>query len=263
MFLPQFWQLLSLNLLLIPKIMATSFAPSISVAPSNLKNLESNKIAIPIVIQAQADRETSKKRPAPPPRIPPNKVKPGGGLDFSREACSKNTESLTALVPVNNPVLTTQPYPSFLFYIPDTATSISHGEFSLLTANEKKRIYATTVTFEQTPGIIKIEIPPSTEYALEEEQYYHWYLRVYCHSSASEAFLDVDGWIHRVALTPTRKLQIEAASPDIWYDAIAQTADQLITSPQNLVTRDRWLKLLQHINLEHLADDSVVDIPQK
>lgn len=40
----------------------------------------------------------SGKRPAPPKRIPPNKVKPGGGLDFSRQTCTENNKSLVALI---------------------------------------------------------------------------------------------------------------------------------------------------------------------
>lgn len=230
-----------------------------------IADLPQKNITIFTIAQAQTeDNSTSNKRPPPPPRVPPNRVKPGGGLDFARQSCIKNSASLTALVPVDNPVLTTQPYPSFLFYIPDTSAAIRYGEFALFTADEKQRIYSTTVNFTQTPGIIKIDIPPSEQYALQEETYYHWYFRVYCQDASNpRTSLDVNGWIRRVSLTTTRKSQIEAVSPDIWYDAIAQVADNLITLPHSSRSRDRWIELLQHINLEHLADYPIVDVPQK
>lgn len=210
------------------------------------------------------ENSTTNKRPAPPPRIPPNRVKPGGGLNFARQSCGENSTSLTALVPVENPVLTTQPYPSFLFYIPDAPTAINYAEFALFTADEKQRIYSTTVNLDRTPGIIKIDIPPSEQYALEKATYYHWYFRVYCRDSSDvRQSLDLDGWVKRIPLTPTIKSKVETTSPDIWYDAIARTAKNLVTSPSSLLVRNRWSELLQHIDLEHLSNYPIVDIPQK
>lgn len=209
------------------------------------------------------ENSTTNKRPAPPPRIPPNRVKPGGGLDFARQSCT-DSASLTALVPINNPVLTTQPYPSFLFYVPDAPTAIDYGEFALFTADEKQRIYRIIINFERSPGIIKIDIPPLEQYALKEATYYHWYFRVYCQDSSDvRQSLDLDGWVKRIPLTSTIKSEIEATSPDIWYDAIAKVAENLMVSPQSFLLRKRWSELLQHINLEHLADLPIVDVSQK
>jgi hypothetical protein len=203
----------------------------------------------------------STKRPAPPPRIPPNKVKPGGGLDFGQQACSSEAESLIALIPIENPVLTTQSYPSFLFYVPDHSSAISYGEFSLFSTDEKTRVYSTNIAFESTPGIVKINLPPSPQYALKEDQTYHWYLKIYCkNKSDSSTFLDVDGWIERVPLTPNRASQIRAASPDVWYDAIALAAKNLIATPQDFTAREHWLKLLQHINQEHLSNVGIKSV---
>lgn len=200
------------------------------------------------------------KRPPPPKRIPPNKVKPGGGLDSSLSACSKQQKSLIALVPVDNPVVSTQSYPSFLFYIPDTASAISHSEFSLFTANEKTQVYSTTVDLSQTPAIIKIDLPNSTEYALETEELYHWYFKVYCKKSSSQAYVDVDGWIKRIDSTSLTEQQIQAASPDVWYDSIALVTERLIAEPQDSQARDRLLKLLQHIEQGQLVDVKIETI---
>lgn len=213
-------------------------------------------------VNAQSSTEQGEsKRPKPPKRIPPNKVKPGGGLSFSQQACANPQSSLTALIPIENPVLTTQSHPSFLFYIPDQASAISYGEFSLFTAEEKTRIYSTKISLQNTPGIIKIDLPNSPQYALETEQPYHWYFKVYCQNELnSPAFLDVDGWIERVELTPSRVTQIKTASTDIWYDAIATTAQNLLDTPQDKTVQDRWLALLRFINREHLVDTNIQSV---
>lgn len=214
--------------------------------------------------QYTSSTKSSQKRPAPPRRIPPNKVKPGGGLDFSRQACTEDTKSLVALVPIDNPVVTTQPYPSFLFYIPDGATNINHGEFSLLSADDKTRIYETSIAFEDAPGIIKIDLPPDSQYALEEGKFYHWYFKVFCRDdSETSVTLNIDGWIQRVPPTPMSKEKIEAGSTEIWYDSIVFIAENLINYPRSEKMQLLWLKLLQHINLEHLKEAPIIETSQR
>ncbi|MEM7591120.1 MAG: DUF928 domain-containing protein [Cyanobacteria bacterium P01_A01_bin.83] len=202
----------------------------------------------------------SSKRPPPPRRIPPNKVKPGGGLDFTRQACLEDTKSLVALTPINNPVTTTKSYPSFLFYIPDQASNMEYGEFSLLSADDKSRVYHTQVKFKNTPGIIKIDLPSESQYALKEGEIYHWYFRIFCQQNTDiSASLDIDGWIQRIPLTPSREKMIEAASTDIWYDSLVFTVNNLLDFPQNSQTQNNWRQLLLHINLEYLVDAPIVE----
>lgn len=216
--------------------------------------------------QTSARHQLLAKRPNPPRRIPPNKVKPGGGLDYGQQSCSSEQKSLIALIPVENPVLTTQAHPSFLFYIPDRVAAMSHGEFSLFTTEDKTRIYSTEIALDSTPGIIKIDLPPTSENALKANQPYHWYFKIYCknqtskNGSDSPTFLDVNGWIERVTSTDTRSSHIETASPEIWYDAIALAAENLMATPQDPTARERWLKLLQHINREHLLDVNIKSV---
>lgn len=206
------------------------------------------------------------KPPAPPRRIPPNKVQPGGGLDFTRSSCGGSNGSLTALIPVTSPVLTVDSHPTFLVYIPDGAKAIDYGEFSLLSADEKTRIYQTRLTLKETPGIVKIRLPQSTEYALETDRLYHWYFKLYCQQPAdsdSIAYLDVNGWVQRVDATSARKLQIKAASPKIWHDALIQVADRLKLAPEDSDLQQQWFELLKSIKLENLIQAPLLETSNK
>jgi hypothetical protein len=167
---------------------------------------------------------------------------------------------VTALIPVKNPVLTTREHPTFLFYVPYASDEVRVGEFSLLVGPEEKtRLYKTRFTLPQTPGIVSITLPSAPEYALEEGQYYHWYLKLYCQTNtSSQPTLDVNGWVQRVALTPERERQIKAATPDVWYDTSANLALSLRASPQDAKLRNDWVNLLKSIGLEDLAQEPFV-----
>jgi hypothetical protein len=156
--------------------------------------------------------------------------------------------------------LTTREHPTFLFYVPYASDEVRVGEFSLLVGPEEKtRLYKTRFTLPQTPGIVSITLPSAPEYALEEGQYYHWYLKLYCQTNtSSQPSVDVNGWVQRVALTPERESQINAAAPDVWYDASANLALSLRVSPQDARLRNDWLNLLKSIGLEDLAQEPLV-----
>jgi internalin A len=167
---------------------------------------------------------------------------------------------LTALVPVKNPVLTTREHPTFLFYVPYASDDVRFGEFSLLVGSEEKtRLYKTRFTLPQTPGIVSITLPSAPEYALEEGQYYHWYFELYCQSNtSSQPDVDVNGWVQRVVLTLERERQINAATPDVWYDASANLAQSLRASPQDARLKNDWLNLLKASGSEDLAQEPFV-----
>jgi hypothetical protein len=195
--------------------------------------------------------------PFPPIDNETIRVRPGG---LFTPSCKSTTRSLTALIPIKNPALTTREHPTFLFYVPDASDEIRVGEFSLLVGpQEKTRLYKTRFTLPQTPGIVSITLPSAPEYALEEGQYYRWYFKLYCQSNtSSQPDVDVNGWVQRVALTPERERQIKAAAPDVWYDASANLAESLRALPQDVRLRNDWLNLLKSIGLEDLAQEPLV-----
>lgn len=220
----------------------------------------SSFINSPTRAQTPTNTRLSQTPPPPPRTPPPNQSKPGGGLDASQSTCKNTSKPLTALIPVKNPVLTTSKHPTLLFYVPYSSDEVRYGEFSLLVwPEEKKRIYKTRFTLPKTPGIVSITLPSSPEYALEEGQYYHWYVKFYCQgNTSSQPDLDVNGWVQRVALTPERERQINAATPDVWYDGLANLANRLRTSPQDATLRNNWANLLKSINAEDLAQEPLV-----
>ncbi len=220
----------------------------------------SSFFSYPTMAQIQISTLLSQNPPPAPRTPPPNQRKPGGGLNESNSSCNSTSKVLTAVIPVENPVLTTREHPTFLFYVPYASDEVRFGEFSLLVwPEEKTRLYKTRFTLPQTPGIVSITLPSAPEYALEEGQYYHWYLKLYCKANtSSKPDLDVNGSVQRVALTPELEGKIKAAAPDVWYDALANLAESLRASPQDARLRNDWLNLLKLIGSEDLAQEPLV-----
>lgn len=208
-------------------------------------------------LKQRRTRRPRRFRPRPPRRLPPNQVQPGGGLDAAVQACMSQTEALTALVPVENPVYTASAHPTFLFYLPDTPESIQYAEFILLSADEKEQIYATQFV-PDAAGIVSVSLPEAGA-GLALDQPYHWYLNVHCQTVASVP--SVNGWVQRVAgadvtaqrsgemtarpnsLSSTSNAVVDTAIemdlegdvvlPELWYDAIAQTAASIRSMQAN------------------------------
>ncbi|NJR60360.1 MAG: DUF928 domain-containing protein [Cyanobacteria bacterium CRU_2_1] len=219
--------------------------------------------------QTESHLLVSELPPLPPRTPPPNQTRSGGSLNGGG-TCRESDEPLIALAPEVNPVLTTSEHPTFLFYVPYPSEQVAYGEFTVNQTNadldEVAHLYQARFTLPETPGIVSIRLP--LESALQEDTYYHWYFKIYCGSPATDSALssddsdlsdlDVNGWVIRVPLTPDLEQQINAATPDIWYDSLAQLAEQLQLSPQDQVLGDRWRSLLETIGLEELAQEPLV-----
>ncbi|MEM8805652.1 MAG: DUF928 domain-containing protein [Cyanobacteria bacterium P01_G01_bin.38] len=235
-------------------------SPGVSPGVSPLAYAQSqpaDPAATPPPIPSQAPQRVM--RPSPPRRLPPNRVQPGGGLDADQQACSNTTEALTALVPVDNPVMTALPHPSFWFYIPDSPDLIQSGEFILLSADEKTQMYNTQVALANGPGLIRVPMPAELASGLSQDTYYHWYFNVTCQAPDGEgAVLSVNGWIYRSADG------VDPAPPDNnpvahWYDTLDQAALRLSEAPQDSSAQQAWADLLTAGELGELIDKPIVD----
>jgi hypothetical protein len=231
------------------------------------------------------------------PVMPSNRTR---GLP-DQSVCPASSQELIALIPTENPVLTTAQHPTFLFYVPYGSNQVETGEFFLQDSSGKTRLYQTQFRLPEKPGIVSISLPNSPELALEENTAYHWYFRLHCTNNSTDnstanstdssqdslsaspddslninltinssssltddsaATLQVDGWVQRVAMTPTRQLQLAADSPDLWYDSLAQVAAGLLEKPQDNILRAQWRLLLQRINAENLAQEPLTGAVQ-
>lgn len=189
---------------------------------------------------AATETPISQTLPPPPSTPPPNHTRSGGSLGDT-DACDAG-EPLVALVPVNNPVLTTTDDPTILLYVPDEAESIAVGEFSVLVGvDEMTRLYHGQFTLPPTPGIVSLSLPPRPDYALAEGVPYHWYVKLHCHN---QTILTVDAWIQ----------QSTAPEQPPWYDTLAEMADRLQQNPTDPQLRQQWQALLATIDADHLAE---------
>jgi Domain of Unknown Function (DUF928) len=217
-------------------------------------------VNVPIVAQTTAPRSSQPLPPPPPSTPPPNSTRSGGSLGAS-STCDNPTQTdsprLIALVPIENPVLTTSAHPTFLFYVPYGSKQVKFGEFSILTGSaETTRLYRTRFTLPETPGVVSISLPSDSE-AIAKDVFYHWYFKLYCQeNTSSRADLEVNGWVKRVE--PIAAQSHQTAMPVAWYDAIADLGDRLRTSPQDTALKNRWRALLTLIHTEDLADKPLV-----
>jgi len=201
----------------------------------------------------------SQNPPDPPPTPPDNKTTSGGSLSGSNAFCQNSNKRLIALIPIKNPVLTTSEYPTIWFYVPQTSEEIREGEFLLQTPDGNDYHYKTRFKLPKTPGFVSISLPSLPKYALEEGKLYRWFLNLYCQgNTSSEADLDVNGWVKRVAKTPEREGQIKAAISDIWYDSLNNLASRRLASPQDEKLKNDWANLLKSIGSEQLAQEKLI-----
>ena len=210
----------------------------------------------------QTSRQASESPLPPPPATPPpaGQRTPGGGLSGEDAGCPQKSQTLTALTPVNGQGATLSEQPTFWFYIPYTPEEIRRGEFSLLTQDETQRLYRTSFELPETPGLVSIQWPNSTAFSLLEDQYYHWYVNLYCAANlTTQPDLKINGWVQRLAWTPEREYQVNTASAEIWYDAIARLAERLqTTSPETTRLRQDWAELLDLVELSELTPAPLV-----
>jgi hypothetical protein len=202
--------------------------------------------------------QIAQSRPRPPETPPDNRTQPGGGLSEVVAECTANSPPLTALIPVQNPVLTTADQPTVLFYIPDGRDRANWiGEFSIVTQDHKQRIDKIRVTLPAEPGIVSVSLPQTPENKLQRDRYYRWYFQLYC-GDTPRPDVELHGWILTVPSTPERQTQIHQGSPVIWYDAIAHVFEQRQAQPDNPQLKQQWQGLLRQIDAEALADFPLV-----
>lgn len=207
-------------------------------------------------VLSQNPKPTPRNRNLPtPPQTPPpanNKTKPGGGLSLEPESCYDQNRSVIALIPVENPVKTVLEYPTVLVYLPDNNQNIESLEFWVNSNQGKTKMSLSVPT---NSGIIQIKSPVSIELG----QYIPWYFKVTCKNQNT---IILNGWFQRVSLTSDIQRKIEAITPEIWYDVLANTAAELSKNPDDLDLKKHWVYLLEFINAEALKEERIINDKQ-
>jgi hypothetical protein len=270
---------------------AAPAAPALNTALNTAFNTALNT-AQSAVTGRRPPSQTVSRRPRPPRRLPPNQVQPGGGLEAAVQSCAPASNaaapspSLTALVPVENPVFTASAHPTFLFYLPDAPEQVEYAEFMLLSADEKEEIYATRFV-PTSAGVVSLSLPEDSAYALEVDQAYHWYFNLHCKTAKTDekGTPAVNGWVQRVepaeSVESVESIELvqpadsvneaggvsEASVPEVWYDAIAQVAETLAAGPmpQNPTAQSQfsqsqqlWENWLSAVGLDEVVHAPVV-----
>lgn len=214
-----------------------------------------------------------------PPQLPDTGApigRPKGAA--SRSPCGLDLP-LTALVPATEKTLneakvtyawgkTVAEHPTFWFYLPYPPKTLRSLEFALQDQQDND-IYRTPVALPQVPGIVNLRLP-TTSAPLETGKMYRWFFKTtfQCDPQQPSNIKDhVEGWVQRIATTPTLASQL-AASPQqqavpyatngIWYDALNSLAQLRLANPQNAALMTDWTNLLQSAGLSNMTSKPIV-----
>jgi len=201
------------------------------------------------------------------PSTPPNPGLPGRRQPASpRGPCFPGKKPLTALLPATNLGLTVAAYPTFFFYVPETAATAV--EFVLLDEENGNKLYETMFTITGKPGIFSLSLPASkTLPPLKIGKNYHWYFSVICDPEDRAGDVYVDGWVQRVEPSPALMRELDKASPgkqvalyqkyDLWHETLTTLAQQRRLSPNDSVLVAKWTNLLRAVGLEEIAQEQL------
>ncbi|HIK26610.1 MAG: DUF928 domain-containing protein [Oscillatoriaceae bacterium SKW80] len=195
---------------------------------------------------------------APPGDAAPVNTANGGTRE---EAVSK----LVALIPQTQIGRTVAARPTFLVYVPATA---SKEVFFSLQDENRNHLYQTTLKISGGGGIVQVTVPKDAP-ELEIGKNYAWFfaliepgdiLRPDSHG--------VSGWVKRVEapknitqISSLKPIELAAlyASSGIWYDTLTLLSAAKSAEPENVTLANEWKKLLQQVGLEAIATQPIVE----
>jgi hypothetical protein len=195
---------------------------------------------------------------------PPNTGQPNRREGAAtRGGCLARNHKLVALVPPSGKGLTTQAYPSFFWYLPEnTAQKL---KFTIRNS-EKIAIYTLEYILPQTvkPQIMSLTLPNFVNnQSLEIGQEYSWRLDLFCQFNDDTSVTFVENKITRVSpqanLSNTSLFnQLTAyAESGIWYDTLSSLVELRSLYPNVSEFDLAWIKLLNSVKLEDIAQESL------
>jgi len=203
--------------------------------------------------------------------IPPDRGLPGrregGG---TRGNCPRPATPLVALSPDTNFGTTTEPYPTFYWYLPELSNQFV--EFVLLDENDNE-VYRTAFQHKSASGIISVTVPTTTRISpLEIGKDYHWFFSLVCDRRDRSGDIYVEGWIQRVTPSSDLARRVVTASAEekavlyaragIWYDAVKSLAELRRTRPTDTAILNQWTALLRSVGLDNIANQPFLECCQ-
>lgn len=177
---------------------------------------------------------------------------------------------VTALIPTSTLGRTASEKPTIYYYIPTSLEAV-WVKFELLD-EENKPLYETNFQMKQTKaGVIGLDLSELKDApSLEVNTNYHWYLTIRCEPDTLDPSGDIviDGWINRVALSPTQLKQFEQTEPRerlnlyaeeaLWYETVRTLAQLRLSNPEDTIILQRWSELLNSVGLGNIAPQPLV-----
>jgi hypothetical protein len=216
---------------------------------------------------------------APGEGAPRNTSSGGVRGDVNFEAPGSNTTSQTAsggvrgedlakvipLIPANSYGRTVSGRPTFLVYLPPTA---SQEVFFSLQDADRNHHYQKTFNISGQGGIVEITLPEDAP-ELEIGKEYVWFFAPISPDGILQPDnYSVTGWVKRVespvpsdqvsSLTPI-KLATIYAQEGIWYDTLAVLNAAKLAQPDDVTLASEWKDLLQQVGLEAIADQPLAE----
>ena len=208
--------------------------------------------------------EISLTFPPPTERGAPDRTV-GAGQRGREEACVKGRTPLAALTPSNNVGTTVSANPILFWYVPQTKAK--SAEFELLD-DQGNQVYVTTLALNNTPGVVKLSLPATV--SLQKGKHYDWKFALVCDPENLGGGPSVQGWLERTELSSAQKNKLARtkdplkraevyAKAGVWQETVAIVAKLHYDRPNDSKITEAWKELLKSVDLEAIANASVVN----
>lgn len=231
---------------------------------------------LPTQVQAQLVSNTS--RHSLPSRSiadvtfdPPGDGKPddtAGGASRDGGTCPQDANALspsfTPLKPTTHAGLTVAAHPTFFIYVPQTS---AQKAVFVLKDEKEDYYYQTVLPIPRTAGILSFRLPDDAP-TLEVGKTYQWSFIMVCGEGIRPDSPGVEGRIRRIEPNQALSSQLKNLSPleraalygknGIWYDTIANLAEQRRSQPNDSTLVATWETLLKSVGLEAIASQPLL-----
>jgi hypothetical protein len=189
----------------------------------------------------------------------------GAGQRSVEEVCVKGRTPLAALTPSNNVGTTVSANPTLFWYV--SQTKAKSAEFELLD-DRGNQVYVTTLALNGTPGVVKLSLPQTV--SLQKGKHYDWRFSLVCDPENPGGGPFVQGWLERTELSSAQKNKLARtkdplkraevyAKAGVWQETVAIVAKLHYDRPNDSKITEAWKELLKSVDLEAIANASVVN----